>query len=47
MVLNGAGTRNRTTDFHITNVALYQLSYTGFEQIIRHVAIATSGGARV
>ncbi len=26
---NGAGTRSRTKDFHITNVALYQLSYTG------------------
>ena len=25
----GAGTRSRTKDFHITNVALYQLSYTG------------------
>ena len=28
---NGAGTRSRTKDFHITNVALYQLSYTGDE----------------
>ena len=27
---NGAGTRSRTKDFHITNVALYQLSYTGY-----------------
>ena len=26
---NGAGTRIRTTDFLITNEALYQLSYTG------------------
>ena len=26
---DGAGTRSRTKDFHITNVALYQLSYTG------------------
>ena len=26
----GAGTRSRIKDFHITNVALYQLSYTGF-----------------
>ncbi len=26
---SGAGTRSRTKDFHITNVALYQLSYTG------------------
>jgi hypothetical protein len=25
----GAGTRIRTTDFLITNEALYQLSYTG------------------
>ena len=30
-ILNdGAGTRIRTTDFLITNEALYQLSYTGF-----------------
>lgn len=26
---DGAGTRIRTTDFLITNEALYQLSYTG------------------
>ena len=30
---DGAGTRSRTKDFHITNVALYQLSYTGFPLI--------------
>ena len=28
----GAGTRIRTTDFLITNEALYQLSYTGTEE---------------
>ena len=29
LIKYGAGTRSRTKDFHITNVALYQLSYTG------------------
>ena len=29
IIKNGAGTRIRTTDFLITNEALYQLSYTG------------------
>ena len=28
-MMDGAGTRIRTTDFLITNEALYQLSYTG------------------
>ena len=31
---HGAGTRIRTTDFLITNEALYQLSYTGISGLI-------------
>ncbi len=37
---DGAGTRSRTKDFHITNVALYQLSYTGvFLAAARSIAL--------
>ena len=40
---DGAGTRIRTTDFLITNEALYQLSYTG---VLRGHSIGHCGARR-